>query len=308
MRGVKRSASRGVLLVAAGIVGVATVATSYAQAQDVTSFAVPGAPRIDGIYIAPDGRMYGAGTFRGTEVYRIHDDGTHETIASGLAGPVDLGMDAEGNLYSTNFNDGSVSRIAPDGTVHLHAEVPAGPAGIVVDSDGTAYVAHYGSGNGTGRSISRIAPDGTVSEFARSEEMVAPLGLARGGDGALYAADFYDGKVFRIEDDGTLSLFAQVVLPGGRPARIGHISAGGGGLIATAGPANRLYMIDGEGNSRPLAGDGTASAVDGPLNAATFNHPNGLAEAPDGAVFVATAGNGPGDRSILRRITWRTLQ
>lgn len=34
-----------------------------------------GAPRIDGLYVAPDGRMFGAGTYTGSEIYRIGADG-----------------------------------------------------------------------------------------------------------------------------------------------------------------------------------------------------------------------------------------
>jgi len=274
------------------------------EAQEVESFVLRGEPRIDGLYISDDGRVFGAGTYTGSEVYRIHSDGTYETVASGLAGPTDLGMDADGNLYVSNFNGSTVSRIGPDGRVEVHARVSPGPAGIVVDPDGTIFVAQYGTGRGSGRSITRIAVDGAVSEFARSDDMVAPLGLARGPDGALYAANFYDGRIFRIDHDGHIALFATVTLPGGRGSSIGHLSSGGGGLIATAGPANRLYFIGPDGRVEPLGGDGSATALDGSMDVATFHHPNGIAEAPNGDVLIATAGNGPGDRSRLRRLVF----
>ena len=237
-------------------------------------------------------------------MYQIEPDGSYEVVASGLAGPVDVGMDGIGNLYVTNFNGAAVSRIAPDGTVSRHATVPAGPAGIVVDQDGTVYVAHYGAGNGTGRSVTRIAADGTVSEFARSAEMVAPIGLARGPGGDLYAANFYNGKIFRIDAAGELSLFAQVRLPNGAGAPIGHIAAGNGGLIATTLAQNRIYYVSPEGEASLLSGDGSAIVTDGPFGAATFERPNGLAEAPTGEVYIATAGSGPGDRSTLRRLVF----
>ncbi len=276
------------------------MAPGNSSAQRVESFALPGSPRLDGIFVAPDGSIFGAGTYRGSDVYRIHEDGSHETIATGFAGPTDLGMDAAGNLYVTNFNGASVSRIATDGTITLHASLPPGPAGIVVEPDGTLFVAQYGTGNGTGRSVSRVDPDGTVSEFARSEEMVAPIGLARGPGGDLYAANLYDGKIFRIEGDGSLHLFAQLQLPNGSSSGIGHIGGGNGGLVATTGRANRIFFIEANGNPRLLAGDGSVGNSDGRFAEATFHHPNGLAESPDGTVLIATAGNGPGDRSKLR--------
>ena len=267
---------------------------------EVESFGLTGSPRIDGLFVAPDGRIFGAGTFQGSDVYLIHADGSHETVATGLAGPTDLGMDAAGNLYVTNLNGASVSRISPEGVVTTHASVPEGPAGIVVDPDGTAFVAHYGTGNGTGRSISRIAPDGTVTEFARSDEMVAPLGLARGPGGDLYAANFYDGKIFRMGAGGSLRLFARVTLPDGTPSAIGHISSGNGGLIVTTGRRNRIYQVDAGGMVTLLTGNGSMTTKDGLFGEATVGHPNGVAETPDGRVLVATAGNGTGDLSTLR--------
>ena len=267
---------------------------------EIESFALTGSPRVDGIFVAPDGRIFGAGTYAGSDVYLIHPDGSHEIIATGLDGPTDLGMDGAGNLYVTNFNGASVSRISPDGVVTTHASVPEGPSGIVVDPDGTVFVAHYGGGNGTGRSVSRIAPDRTVTEFARSDEMVAPTGLARGPGGDIYAANFYDGKIFRIGAGGSLRLFAQVTLPDGTPSGIGHISSGNGGLIATTGRRNRIYQVDAGGTVALLTGNGSMGTKDGLFEEATVGHPNGVAETPDGRVLVATAGNGLGDRSTLR--------
>jgi hypothetical protein len=134
--------------------------------------------------------------------------------------------------------------------------------------------------------------------------MIAPIGLARGPGGDLYAANFYNGKIFRINAAGELSLFAQVQLPNGAGAPIGHIAAAGDGLIATTLAQNRIYRISSTGESSLLAGSGTASVVDGPFEVATFERPNGVAEAPTGEVYIATAGAGPGDKSKLRRLVF----
>ncbi len=270
----------------------------------VETVSLPGSPRIDGLFIANDGRMFGAGTYKGSDVYRVLEDGQHEVVATGFEGPVDIGMDGAGNLYVTNFNGASVSRITPDGESEVWARVDVGPAGIVVEADGTVFVAHYGSANGSGRTITRIAPDRSVSTFATDEELRAPIGLARGPGGSLYSANYFDGKVFRFDAEGNAEPFTEVLLPDGSPAQIGHISTGRGGLIATGGPSNRLFFIDEYGEVSLLSGDGTSGTKDGALDEATYENPNGIAEAPNGDVYIATAGSGPGDRSKLRRIVF----
>lgn len=283
------------------LAALACAALSAPPAQDVGSMRLDGTPRIDGLYVAPDGRIFGAGTYTGSEVYRIDEDGSVVTVATGLRGPTHLGMDAAGNLYVSEFNGAAIARVAPDGSVVRYAEVAPGPAGVVVDPDGTVYTAHYGTGNGSERRISRIATDGTVTTLAQDGLLAAPIGLARDEAGNLYAANFYDGRVVRVAPDGTQELVATVTLPDGNPSPIGHLAYAAGALWATGGRANRIYRISLIGEVDTWAGDGTPEDRDGPRAQARFLHPNGIAAAPDGkAVYVITAGNGAGDRSVIR--------
>ncbi|MGD8328525.1 MAG: hypothetical protein PVJ49_03760 [Acidobacteriota bacterium] len=210
-------------------------------AQGVGSLPLDGAPRIDGLYVAPDGRVFGAGTYTGSEVYRIDEGGSVVTVATGLRGPTHLGMDTAGNLYVSEFNGAAVARVAPDGSV-VRYEV-----------------------------------------------------------GYLYAANFYDGRIVRVAPDGTQELVATVTLPNGNPSPIGHLAYTRGALWASGGRANRIYRISLTGEVETWAGDGTAEDRDGPREQARFAHPNGIAASPDGnTVYVATAGNGAGDRSVIR--------
>lgn len=272
-------------------------------AQDVSSLALAGEPRIDGLHVAADGTVYGAGTYTGSEVFRIEADGGITTIATGLRGPTHLGSDAAGNLYVSEFNGAAIARIATDGTVTRWAEVAAGPAGLVVDPDGTVLAAHYGVGNGTERRVTKISPDGIVSTLAEDGLLASPIGLTRGDGDFLYAANFYDGRVVRIAPDGAQSLLTTLTDPAGRPLSIGHLAYAAGALWATTGRANRIYRIGLDGTVELWSGDGSAEDRDGPHAEARFNHPNGIAASPDGrTLWVATAGNGQGDRSKLRLI------
>jgi len=282
------------------LAALACAALTAPPAQEVGSLPLDGTPRIDGLYVAPDGRMYGAGTYTGSEVYRIDEDGSVVTVATGLRGPTHLGMDAAGNLYVSEFNGAAIARVAPDGSV-VRYEVAPGPAGVVVDPDGTVYTAHYGTGNGTERRISRIVPDGTVTTLAQDGLLAAPIGLARDQAGNLYAANFYDGRVVRVTPDGIQELVATVTLPNGNPSPIGHLAYAAGALWATGGRANRIYRISLTGEVETWAGDGTPEDRDGSREQARFVHPNGIAAAPDGrTIYVVTAGNGAGDRSVIR--------
>jgi DNA-binding beta-propeller fold protein YncE len=82
----------------------------------------------------------------------IHADGTAEgtatEFASGLSGPIDVTNDSQGNLYVTNFNNGTVSKISPQGEVSEFATVLTGPSGITIDAQDNLYVSHFGAGNG----------------------------------------------------------------------------------------------------------------------------------------------------------------
>jgi len=283
------------------LTALACVALSTPPAQDVGSMHLDGAPRIDGLYVAADGRILGAGTYTGSDVYRIEEDGHIATLATGLRGPTHLGMDAAGNLYVSEFNGAAIARISPGGELERRTEVAPGPAGVVVEPDGTVYTSHYGTGNGTERRISRIAPDGTVSTLAQDGLLAAPIGLARDEEGYLYAANFFDGRIVRVAPDGSQQLVATVTLPNGNPSPIGHLAYAAGALWATGGRANRIYRISLDGEVETWAGDGSPEDRDGPRAQARFLHPNGIAASADGrSVYVVTAGNGAGDRSVIR--------
>lgn len=81
------------------------------------------------------------------------DGGT--AIAAGLARPVDVGIDAAGNLFVLDADGKTIRRVAPDNTIATVATLPAAGLGLAVANDGTLYVA-------MSTALRRIAPNGAI--------------------------------------------------------------------------------------------------------------------------------------------------
>ncbi|MEL7313317.1 MAG: hypothetical protein AAFN07_17515, partial [Pseudomonadota bacterium] len=148
---------------------------------------------MDGIHVTPDGLIYAAEGFRGDRLFVITPDGRVFIQASGLAGPIDIANDSQGNLYVSNFNDGTISKVTTAGEVTKFADVLPGPAGIVVDSKDNVIVSQYGVGAGDGTTVTKITPDGVVSALSTGGLLLAPVATAIDGEDNVYVANFNEG-------------------------------------------------------------------------------------------------------------------
>ena len=156
-----------------------------------------------------------------------------------------------------------VTTLAGDGSPVLRDGKPAGfsdPFGVAVAKDGTIYVADAGESN----RIRKIAPDGNVTTLAGGKEGFA--------DGVGTAASFNTPSGIAIGPDGNL-------------------------YVADTGN-NRIRKVTPAGNVSTVAGNGTAGYVDGPVAAAQFNGPIGLAVSDGGDIYVADTYN-----DVIRMIT-----
>ena len=55
------------------------------------------------------------------------------------AGPSDITVDSNGNVYTANYYDSTVTKITPDGNSSVFGTTGKGPNGIVVDMSGNVY-------------------------------------------------------------------------------------------------------------------------------------------------------------------------
>jgi hypothetical protein len=209
----------------------------------------------------------------GCGLYLSSGDGG-SAVASEMHTPVDVAVDAQGDVYFSDSLNNRVRRISPSGVV------------TTVAGDGS-----YGfSGDG--------GP-------ATAAELWDPQGLAVDAAGNLYIADFYNNRIRKVTPQGIISTVAGY-------GTYGFSGDGGGATHAWfEGPtavavnaAGDIYIAD-SGNDRirevtprwgeitTVAGDGTqgytgdgGSGVD-----AEIDDPTGLAVNAAGDVFIADSVN-----------------
>jgi YVTN family beta-propeller protein len=226
-----------------------------------------------------DGRVYVA-DFDNNEI-RVVDATTHETTTliaqAGFQRPFGLAFAGDGTLYISTDNDqngghsamsGSIWKVAAGAqTAVLVAGSIGRPRGLAVLSDGriaaTDYVHHV---------IELIAPDtGTATLLA----------------GTWDQAGF-------VDDTGAAARFSS---PYGVAVR------GDGALVVADFDNQRIRLVTVDGIASTLTGSGTADFQDGDLATAVFHHPQGIAIADNGDIFVSEPGN-----NRVRRITSTAVQ
>jgi hypothetical protein len=127
--------------------------------------------------------------------------GDKSTFASGLAAPVALAFDRQGNLFVGNTGASGISativKITPDGTQVAFATLTSEELlGMAFDGAGNLYVS-----NGD---ILKFGPDGTQSTFASGLDGAWPLAFDKAGN--LYAG-VNPSSILKFAPDGSSSTF-----------------------------------------------------------------------------------------------------
>ena len=110
-----------------------------------------------------DGKLYQA-NIRGNVINTISEKGEVEEFCKvGLASPVGLTIDSEGNLYVCNCASASIQKISPEGksTTLVRDRLLSCPNGITIDNEGTLYVSNFMNGD-----VIRVTKDGKISRLA----------------------------------------------------------------------------------------------------------------------------------------------
>ena len=139
--------------------------------------------------------------------------------ASASQAPEGLTIDSDGNIYVGLAFTGEIQKISPDGSVRSFAQLPSPGdgfmTGLVFDSTGALFVAFASFDENHG--IWRVSPDGSSTRnFAPLQVDGKPDGLPNGldfhSDGNLYASDTLGGRIWKIDQSGTVTVWAEDAL------------------------------------------------------------------------------------------------
>ena len=252
-------------------VRVETLATGFSASGDVA--------------VGPDGSLF-VGNYgsslndsTGSTVTRITLDGQVSTFATGLNGASGNVFDADGNLYQSSIRDAQVVRITPDGTTEVYASgIGGGVIGLAFDSAGNLYANSCGQNQ-----IYRITPDRAVSVFASGAPLSCPNGLTSDPEDNLYAVNFDNGIVSRIDPSGNITQLART--PPGvfrSSGGNGHVTYGNGRLYTVSNATGQVFEIFMDGTMNVIAGTGQRGHDDGDPLEASFQMPNGIDVSADG--------------------------
>ena len=250
-------------------------------------------------------------TIAGTGERGYSGDGGPATAAT-LAEPYAVTVDAIGNIYIADSDNGSVRKVGLDGTISTvaggspHVLPEAGPyigfpRALAIGLSGDLYIA-----DAFGDSILRLDEEGAVATFVGQGKpnLYRPGGAAVDSYGNVFVADSWRQRVLRIDPAGSATTVAGSGELGdsgdGGPATDaafsfpGDVALGDDGAIYVADTYNnRIRKVDSGGTVTTVAGTGEPGFAGdgGPATRAKFDQPVAVAIGSDGAVYVADRGN-----------------
>jgi hypothetical protein len=126
-----------------------------------------------------------------------YTDSTVADISTGLDNPIDVAVDASGNVYIVDTDIGKVWKETPSGGGYTQTTVGSGlnhPRGVAVDGRGNVYLADTGN-----LRVLKEAPSaGSYTQTTVTTALQFSVGIAVDGNGNLYIADYDKDKVLEL--------------------------------------------------------------------------------------------------------------
>src|SRR5499433_2220923 len=221
--------------------------------------------------VGPDEQIYFPQIAAG-EIWRVPlAGGTPQCFVTGLAIPTAVKFDRNGLLTTTQAGNGEVVKInLQNAAKTVVGRLRPGIDNLAIDTSNHLFISHFVDGG-----VAEILSDGQERVLVAAG-FLGPLGLAVAGDGTVYAADGL--SVAALTREGKRSR-PGMLLDEGFPGFVRGVAAGPGGSLYVATSAGTVASYH----------PGTRAAQ---TLASGLHELLGLAQAADGAVVVAEAGEG----------------
>lgn len=222
----------------------------------------------DALILDEHGNLYGS-DYNGDKVYKLSPDGELSVVAEGLGSPNGLAFDSNGNLFICDNTDNRIYTLDSEGNF-IDTVFISSPSGIIkaLDSD-TMIFTQY-----TGHTLNKLSPDGDIIQTHSGGVLNGPVGLAYDGEGRLYVGNFNNREIYEVLDQ---DLEYVATVPGPSGGNLGFIAYGAEMLWGTSFQGDEIYQIEPNYiDSVILYSGSTPGSMDGPIEEATFNNPNGI--------------------------------
>lgn len=237
---------------------------TISTAQNVETLVAGPSTFNDGLAVDMYGNIY-ASYYPGTEVTKITPDGHAEIYADGFNHPNGLIIGPTGNLFVANSGGNEVYEVYPDGTKGVFANVPR-PNILLFLPDSTLLVGSYPNST-----IYKVDLAANVTVWHSGAPLNGPIGLNRDEDGTIYTGNFNDGRVFRVNASKEFTQIGDV------SGWMGFMTTSGDYIYATAYERHSIIRIAKNGSGQiTFAGTGVKGTVDGYIEFAQFDTPNGI--------------------------------
>ncbi len=193
-----------------------------------------------------------------SQVVELLERPTVTTLVDGIDSNDQVAIDAEGNIYTTEFGQWTsggglgtkLLKVTPDGTVSEFATDLSGPLGTIVGPDGDIYL--IDGNNGSSGKLVKITTAGEKTEIAEIEGW--PASMAIDDEGNAYVSNYYLNRVNKVTPSGEVTVFAEndgltgcvgIVWDDSGNLLLGNYNDGNLFSINMAGEVSHIATIDG---------------------------------------------------------------